>query len=106
MTVSAGVTIARTLVASVTALRVAKVRAPAADNPAMASDKHLPLKRGTSRYDEAIALENSVRIIRKARGKHNPEDFAEGTPEWHAVIESFLIDLLWASGNGLHDNDD
>jgi hypothetical protein len=80
-----------------------KFRPPAADNRGMESEKHLPLKRGTSRYDEAIALENSVRAIRRARGKHNPEDFAEGTPEWHAVIESFLIDLLWASGNDLHD---
>ena len=70
----------------------------------MESDEHLPLRRGTSRYDEAIALEDSVRVIRRARGRPNPEDFVEGTPEWHAVVESFLIDLLWASGNDLHND--
>src|ERR1700758_4243875 len=105
MIVSANVTIVCVYVASVTAFRALKFTLPAADNTAMETDKHLPLKQGTSRYDEAIALEDSVRAIRKARGKHNPEDFAEGTPEWHAVFASFFIDFLGASSNGLHEDE-
>jgi hypothetical protein len=72
----------------------------------METDKHLPLKPGTPQYDAALALEDSVRVIRRASGKRNPEDFARGTPQWDAATEDFLKDLLWASsGSHVEDHD-
>ncbi|HVE11481.1 MAG TPA: hypothetical protein VNE00_29770 [Paraburkholderia sp.] len=72
----------------------------------METEKHLPLKPGTPRYDAALALEDSVRVIRRVRGKRNPEDFARGTPEWDATTEDFVKDLLWASSeNHVEDHD-
>lgn len=71
----------------------------------MDTDK-FPLMPGTPRYDKALALEDSVRVIRRASGKRNPEECVQGTPEWEAVIQDFLKDLLWASGSDADDHYD
>ncbi len=63
----------------------------------MDNEKDTRLVPGQPRYAEAIALENTVRAVRKAKGKKNPEDCAYGTPAWEAVTEDFLRDLLGAS---------
>jgi hypothetical protein len=61
----------------------------------MESENDLPLRPGHQRYDEVIALENAVRATRKATGRKNPEDCVSGTPEWDAVTEDFVRELLW-----------
>lgn len=45
-------------------------------------------------WEEARSFENSVRAIRKAKGKMNPEDCERGTPEFERIEEEFLTDLL------------
>ncbi|SDC57307.1 hypothetical protein [Paraburkholderia lycopersici] len=49
-------------------------------------DKH-PL------WAEARALEASIRVIRRAQGKKNPEDFPPGSPECAAAMEEFVRDV-------------
>jgi hypothetical protein len=44
-------------------------------------------------WAEARALEASIRAIRRAQGKRNPEDFLPGTPECLAVMEEFVRDI-------------
>jgi len=39
-----------------------------------------PLRPGHPHYNEAVALELTVRTMRRAQGKKNPEDVARGTP--------------------------
>ena len=43
--------------------------------------------------DEARALEASIRAIRRAQGKRNPEDFPPGSPECLAIMEEFVRDV-------------
>lgn len=42
---------------------------------------------------EARALEASIRAIRRAQRKRNPEDFPSDTPECLAVMEEFARDV-------------
>ncbi|MEM5424391.1 hypothetical protein [Paraburkholderia ferrariae] len=42
---------------------------------------------------EARALEGSIRAIRRAQGKRNPEDCVPGSPESIAVMEAFVRDV-------------
>ncbi|MFM0742166.1 hypothetical protein PQQ51_33500 [Paraburkholderia xenovorans] len=58
-----------------------------------------PLRPGHPHYNEAVALELTVRTMRRAQGKKNLEDVARGTPEWEAVAEDFLRDLRRAVGD-------
>ncbi|WP_321964450.1 hypothetical protein [Paraburkholderia sp. J7] len=44
-------------------------------------------------WAEARALEASVRAIRHAQGKLNPEDCAPGSPECLAIMEAFVRDV-------------
>jgi hypothetical protein len=44
-------------------------------------------------WAEARALEASIRAIRRAQGKRNPEDFPSGRPESLAVMEEFARDI-------------
>ncbi|MCC8392244.1 hypothetical protein LJ656_06550 [Paraburkholderia sp. MMS20-SJTR3] len=42
---------------------------------------------------EARALEASIRAIRRAQGKRNPEDFPLGSAECFAAMEEFVRDV-------------
>ncbi|PVX84439.1 hypothetical protein [Paraburkholderia unamae] len=42
---------------------------------------------------EARALEASIRAIRRAQGKKNPEDFPAGSPECAAAMDAFVRDV-------------
>ncbi|ENH6337990.1 hypothetical protein ABWH74_001290 [Burkholderia vietnamiensis] len=64
----------------------------------MENEKQSRLRPGDPGYDEAQALERTVRIVRKAQGKKNPGDFAYGSPEHQAAEEEYLRDLLRAMG--------
>jgi hypothetical protein len=57
------------------------------------------LDRDDPMWAAARVIENSVRAIRKARGKKNPEDCIRGTPEYELVLEEFLHDVLAAIGD-------
>lgn len=46
----------------------------------------------------AQAVEGSVRTIRKACGKLNPEDCTPGTPEYEVVTMAFLDDCIRSLG--------
>lgn len=58
----------------------------------------------------ARALESSIRAIRKAQGKPNPDDFAAGTDAYDATVQDFLADvqrlLLAAAEVGRDDADE
>jgi hypothetical protein len=56
------------------------------------------IRRGSPLDKEAEALGISVAAIRKAQGKPNPSDVELGTPEFAAVEEAFLRDVLRALG--------
>lgn len=56
------------------------------------------LDRDDPMWNVAQAIENSVRAIRKARGKKNPEDCVPNTPEHEQVLNEFLEDVLGAMG--------
>jgi hypothetical protein len=45
---------------------------------------------------EARALEASIRAIRRAQGKKNPEDFPPDSPECIAAMEAFVRDVCRA----------
>ncbi|MGC2944201.1 hypothetical protein [Burkholderia ambifaria] len=64
----------------------------------MENEKQSRLRPGDPRYDEAMALESSVRVVRKVQGKNNPENFVYGSPEYQAAEEAYLRDLLRAMG--------
>lgn len=64
----------------------------------MESANDIPFGPGHPRYEEAQALESSVRVVRKAQGKKNPEDFPYGSPAWHEADEDYMRDLLRALG--------
>lgn len=44
-------------------------------------------------WAEARALEASIRAIRRAQGKKNPEDFAPDSPECIEAMEAFVRDV-------------
>jgi hypothetical protein len=52
------------------------------------------LERDDPMWDVAQVIENSVRAIRKARGKKNPEDCVPGSPEHELILNEFLSDVL------------
>ncbi|MFC0572684.1 hypothetical protein [Paraburkholderia solisilvae] len=83
-----------------------KIELRHADNPAMSNSNDIPFGPDHPRYAEALALENSVRAVRKARGKKNSEDCTPGSPEWFAVEEDFLRDLARALGGDPDEIDD
>ncbi|KVG32845.1 hypothetical protein WJ30_10760 [Burkholderia diffusa] len=64
----------------------------------MENEKQSRLRPGDPRYDEAMALERTVRVVRRAQGKSNPADFVYGSPEHQAAEEDYLRDLLRAMG--------
>ncbi|WP_245639799.1 hypothetical protein [Paraburkholderia heleia] len=70
----------------------AKVCVPAAENPGMAHEQPKPPQNDPIRA-EARALEDSIRTIRRAQGKRNPEDCVPGSPESSAVMEAFVRDV-------------
>jgi len=49
-------------------------------------------------FDEMVATTSTVRIVRRARGKKNPEDVPFGSPEWDAVSAEFMRDVHKAMG--------
>ena len=52
---------------------------------------------------EARALEASIRAIRRAQGKRNPEDFPLDSPECLAAMEEFVRDVGRVLGLELRD---
>jgi hypothetical protein len=76
----------------------AKVTAASAEIHCMENTNDIPFGPGHPRYEESQALENAVRVTRKAQGKKNPEDFPYGSPEWHAADEDYMRDLYRAMG--------
>lgn len=44
-------------------------------------------------WNEARALEASIRAIRRAQGKKNPEDFLPDSPECIEAMEAFVRDV-------------
>lgn len=78
--------------------RDAKVAAVVAEIQSMENSNDTPFGPGHPRYEEVQALENTVRIVRRAQGKKNPEDFPYGSPEWHDADEDYICDLVRAMG--------
>ncbi|MGF6768837.1 hypothetical protein P3T18_001307 [Paraburkholderia sp. GAS199] len=62
----------------------------------MENDDHL--RPGHPLYEEAMALELTVRTLRHAQGKKNPEDVLYGSAEWDVISEDFVRDLYRAMG--------
>jgi hypothetical protein len=56
------------------------------------------LRSGHPLYEEAMALELTVRTLRHAQGKKNPQDVLYGSGEWDVVSEEFVRDLYRAMG--------
>ncbi|QDQ81946.1 hypothetical protein FNZ07_00440 [Paraburkholderia megapolitana] len=50
---------------------------------------------------EAHALTLTVLVIRKAQGKKNPHEVSVRSPEWHAINQDFLRDVLLAQRSPL-----
>lgn len=72
-----------------------KVRVAVAEIPAMAR-KHPDYPDKPPIWAEARALEASIRAIRRAQGKKNPEDFPAGSPECTAAMDEFVRDVCRA----------
>ena len=49
-------------------------------------------------FNEVMAVTSTVRALRRARGKLNPEDVAFGAPEWDAIAADFTRDVYRAMG--------
>jgi hypothetical protein len=64
------------------------------------------LRPGHPLYNEAMALELTVRTTRRAQGKTNPEDFPVGSPERETASEEFMRDVYFAMGGDPADLDD
>lgn len=64
-------------------------------------DKNTPAKPNCNdpMWDAAQAIENSVRAIRKARGKKNPEDCVPGSAEHEVILDEFLNNMLTSLGD-------
>ncbi|WP_213307519.1 hypothetical protein [Paraburkholderia sacchari] len=58
----------------------------------MACEPHEP-PENHSIWAEARALEASIRAIRRAQGKKNPEDFPPHSPECLAAMNEFVRDV-------------
>jgi hypothetical protein len=56
-------------------------------------------------YTEAMALQMTVRLTRRARGKKNPEDLPWGSPAWKEATEEFVQDIYLAMGGDPDDLD-
>ncbi|MEM5315184.1 hypothetical protein VSR72_25895 [Paraburkholderia sp. JHI869] len=72
-----------------------KVRLAVAEIPVMAR-KHPDYPDKPPIWAEARALEASIRVIRRAQGKKNPEDFPAGSPECTAAMDEFVRDVCRA----------
>ncbi|WP_408482841.1 hypothetical protein, partial [Paraburkholderia graminis] len=49
-------------------------------------------------FQEMVALTSTVRIMRRARGRKNPEDVAFASPEWNTLSAEFMRDVCKAMG--------
>jgi hypothetical protein len=75
-----------------------QVSVSSADNWAMEQDEDLPLGRMHPLRGEAFALALSIELIRRARGRKNPRDFALDSKEWEQASIDFARDIRWALG--------
>ena len=57
-------------------------------------------------WNVAQAIEGTVRAIRKARGKLNPDDCTPGTLEYEAVTMEFIDDCIRSLGGDPDAEDD
>ncbi|WP_063750569.1 hypothetical protein [Paraburkholderia bannensis] len=55
--------------------------------------EHSKLPENDPIWAEARALEASIRAIRRAQGKRNPEDFAPDDPDCIDAMEEFVRDV-------------
>lgn len=62
----------------------------------MENDNLPEIDRDDPMWNAAIAIECAIRTIRKARGKKNLEDCVPDTPEYEAVLEEFMADVVRA----------
>ncbi|MDQ0621941.1 MULTISPECIES: hypothetical protein [Paraburkholderia] len=62
-------------------------------------DKHRRIGREHPLFQEIAALTSTVRIMRRARGRKNPEDVEFGSPEWETVSAEFMRDVCKAMGD-------
>jgi hypothetical protein len=65
----------------------------------MDTNEYPEMEPAACAYYAAMAIEHTVRAIRRAQGKKNPEDCALRSREWAAVEEEFLNDLARALGS-------
>lgn len=49
-------------------------------------------------FNEVVAVTSTVRALRRAQGKLNPEDVAFGSLEWDAIGAEFVRDVYRAMG--------
>lgn len=75
-----------------------QVTAVAAKKQSMENSNDIPFGPGHPRYEEVQALESTVRAVRRAQGKKNPEDFAYGSPEWRDADVEYICNLVRALG--------
>ncbi|MFM0489146.1 hypothetical protein, partial [Paraburkholderia graminis] len=61
-------------------------------------DKHRRIGSEHPLFQEMAALTSTVRIMRRARGRKNPEDVAFGSPECDALSAEFMRDVCKAMG--------
>ncbi|QGZ66045.1 hypothetical protein [Paraburkholderia acidisoli] len=71
--------------------------------------KHSPSPEDDPIWAEARALETSIRAIRRAQGKKNPEDFPPDSPECLEAMEAFVRDVgrilgLYVGGGAAEDD--
>ncbi|WP_433693266.1 hypothetical protein [Paraburkholderia phenoliruptrix] len=62
-------------------------------------DKHHRIRPERPSVQEVLALDSTVRIMRRVQGKKNPEDVPIGSPEWEAVSLEVMRDLCRAMGD-------
>jgi len=68
-------------------------------------DEHAPIGPGHPLYQQMMVLTATVRTLRRAQGKLNPEDVAFGSPEWDTVGAEFMRDVYKAMGGDPHELD-
>ena len=61
-------------------------------------DEYARIGPGHPLYQQMTVLTATVRTLRRAQGKLNPEDVAFGSPEWDAVGAEFMRDVYKAMG--------
>jgi hypothetical protein len=76
-----------------------------ADNSGMDAPL-IRLDRDDPMWNVAIAIENSMRAIRKARGNKNPEDCGPGSKERETIVNEFLSDVLTYFADTIDEADD